>query len=132
MEEVIILNKKIEVRITETEKDIINALRDKNVNISEKIRDFILTIDINISRKLLKNEYDQNWKQITEIDSQLIKLKQEYKSLKKENLIQNKIEAKNLIKLKIKELLYEKKQLEKFFEKYSVIFPRNIKLFDNF
>lgn len=97
-------NKKIEIRITETEKEIVDALRNKNINISEEIRDFILSLDINISRKLLKNEYKKNNDRISEIEIQLRKLKGDYEILKKKNLNPKELDIKNLINIKIKNL----------------------------
>lgn len=118
------LTARYEIRITETEKKIITALRNKGVNISEEMRHFIITLDEEIASELNQVKYEQ-FKDVKEkILSELKRMnnfKNEYQYLRGETPEEAKYltETRENIRQTIEFLEKEKKKIDVYLEKYK-------------
>lgn len=126
------LDKRFELRVTTLEKQIIDELKKKGVNISEILREKLLEIDSEITKKVTRERIDKARKLYTIIY-------QEYsKTLEERNEIvyhrgqtQNEAQAITNYRWKLDYVLdsYEKQIniLNKFFEKYKIFFEEEWK-----
>lgn len=120
------LTARYEIRLTETEKKIVTALREKGLNVSEQIRSFIISLDEQITRELNQAKFDQ----MEEIQSEILKELERMETFKKELEFlrgETQEEAQNLANIRanlrktIEFLEGRKKKVSEYLEKYSEV-----------
>ena len=117
---------RLNLRITDTEKKILDTLKEKNAdfNITEFIRNLILTYDAKLTKEIIKVEYYKNYSEYDRLVKYLGKLENELNNIKNYKITSP--ELKEDIKNYKKELVKEKNtvlknliSLENYLEKYS-------------
>lgn len=121
------LTERYELRLTETEKKIITALRNRGVNVSEQIRSFIISLDEQIARDLNQAKYEQMQEASTKIIKEINRIeeyKKEYEYLRGETQEEAQFLAdfRANIKKTINFLESKKKKIDKNLEKYEAVF----------
>lgn len=121
------LTSRYELRLTDTEKAIITALKDRGVNISEQIRSFIISLDEQIARELNQVKYEQFQEKYSEVLAELDKMykyKIEYQYLRGETEIevQSLNNVRENVRKSIKFLERKKEKISEFLAKYEAVF----------
>lgn len=134
-----ILNYRYELRISALEREVINDLKSKGINISEEIRKSILRLNKSLVKEKIKEVYLEKSKRLNVIEKEITNLKQKIKLEKYKNYyciknetgynysnnhleIQKMINNRYKMKYKLDDLEREYKQLKKFINKYQEFF----------
>ena len=121
------LTSRYEVRLTDTEKEIITALRSRGVNVSEAIRRFIISLDEQIATELNQVKYEQFQEKYNEVLAELEKMynyKKEYQYIRgeTEQEVQSLNNVRESVRKSIKFLERKKEKIKEFLAKYEDIF----------
>lgn len=75
---------RLNLRITDTEKKILDTLKEKNAdfNITEFIKKLVLNYDVKLTKEIIKDEYDKNHKEYDRLVKYLGRLENELNNIK--------------------------------------------------
>lgn len=117
---------RLNLRITDTEKKILDTLKEKNIdfNVTEFIKKLILNYDSKITKEIVKTEYDKNYQERERLVRYLGRLENELNNIKNYKVASP--ELKKDITVYKKQLTKEKDvvlknitSLENYLKKYS-------------
>ena len=117
---------RLNLRITDTEKKILDTLKEKNAdfNITEFIKKLILNYDVKLTKEIIKDEYDKNHKEYDRLVKYLGRLENELNNIKNYKITSP--DVKKDITVYKKQLTKEKNtvlknitSLKNYLEKYS-------------
>lgn len=121
------LSERFELRLSKTEKAILESLRDRGINVSEELRKCILKLDEDIAREINKGKYEEIKKRYMDTEKELQDLAKRYKAVKTlrgetEQEAQTYTNLRWEIKYRRDTLIRQMNFMEKFLEKYREIF----------
>lgn len=117
---------RLNLRITDTEKKILDTLKEKNAdfNITEFIKKLVLNYDVKLTKEIIKDEYDKNHKEYDRLVKYLGRLENELNNIKNYKITSPELK-KDITNYK-KQLTKEKNtvlknitSLKNYLEKYS-------------
>ena len=118
---------RFELRLSKTEKAILESLRDRGINVSEELRKCILKLDEDIARQINNGKYEEIKKRYMDTEKELQNLAERYKAVKTlrgetEQEAQTYTNLRWEIKYRRDTLIRQMNFMEKFLEKYREIF----------
>lgn len=121
------LSERFELRLSKTEKAILESLRDRGINVSEELRKCILKLDEDIARQINNGKYEEIKKRYMDTEKELQNLAERYKAVKTlrgetEQEAQTYTNLRWEIKYRRDTLIRQMNFMEKFLEKYREIF----------
>lgn len=121
------LSERFELRLSKTEKAILESLRDRGINVSEELRKCILKLDEDIARQINNGKYEEIKKRYMDTEKELQDLAKRYKAVKTlrgetEQEAQTYTNLRWEIKYRRDTLIRQMNFMEKFLEKYREIF----------
>lgn len=123
------LTERFELRLSKTEKLIVEDLKQKGINVSEEIRKFILNLEVDFVKKLNREKYvelKKKYKQVLTDQTELILEKDKLNYLRGDT----KEEAQFLVDMRLKfkyridNLERQKEKLKDYLKKYEEFFEK--------
>lgn len=114
---------KFTMRISEKEKKIIEELKSTGIDFVDEVRKLILSLDKNISKSYLQDEWISFQNELEGLNLEITNLQNKVSKIKKiENKSQEQINEMEKCKYMLIDLRRERKRIEKYLEKYKIIF----------
>lgn len=123
------LTERFELRLSKTEKLIVEDLKQKGINVSEEIRKYILNLEVDLAKRLNKEKYvelKKKYKEVLVDQTELLLEKDKLNYLRgntKEEA-QSLVDWRLKLKYRIDDLERQKEKLKDYLKKYEEFFEK--------